>query len=300
MFLGKKNNPSRDNSIGKHQRLQDNSELECSAKGCIERRYGYSKYCLKHKNHIASTGDINQPYIKQFKTTLKPYVNNLVSEIEKEIKEGNSTVLSSVEVSERLLNYPSTINHIPVEDSLKTLVDGSMETLPQHIIKNFEHFNGDAKKLLAVVVSVFIFERENPKVMHRGKPLFFHCGKLAYSYTRYEKALTKDGRMYHKKRTLTKNQYIILGAKLYSKFNSLVSFFLKQFDEQSANVYENPLRVKRTPLELLQEEKEERIKFIHEQQKGNSMITDAMVKAEVKAIEKHFAGLIEEEADSGR
>lgn len=293
--MGKRNNPNRDNSIGKLQRLVQNNELECSAKGCIESRYGFSKYCLKHKNHIASTGDINQPFIKQFKTKMKPYVEKIVSELEREINQGNNTVISSVEASERLLNSPSIINHITVEDSLRELINGSMETLPQHIIRSFEDFNGSSMKLLAVIVSVFIFEQENPNVLHKGAPLFFHCGKLAYSYTRYEKTLSQSGKMYYKKRTLTKNQYIILGAKLYSKFNSLVSFFLKQYASQSVNVYENTLRVKKTYLEQLQEEKDERIAFVLQQQKSNRMITDAMVKTEIKAIEKHFDTLIKEE-----
>ena len=293
--MGKKNNPSRDNSIGKHQRLIQNGELECSAKGCIKRRYGYSRYCLKHKNHIASTGDINQPYIKQFKTTLKPYVENLMSEIDKEINEGNSTVISCLEAAERLFNNPSTINHITVEDSLRGLVDGSMETLPNHIIKSFEEFNGDAKKLLAVVTSVFIFERENPKLLYKGSPLFFHCGKLVYSYTKYERALSQSGKMYYKRRTLTKNQYLILGAKLYSKFNSLVSYFLKRYEAQSVNICDNPLRVNKTAIEQLIEEKEERITFVLEQKKQNRFITDTMVQDEIRAIKKQFDNMIKEE-----
>lgn len=293
--MGKKNNPNRDNISGKEQRLIDNSNLICSTPRCTSNRYGYSKYCLQHKNHIASTGSLEQPYIKNFKSILKPYVEVLEKQIDKEVDVKNSAILSSVEASESLLNYPDSVNHISIDYDFKELIDNPSKSLPQHIIKSFESFTGDAKKLLAIVVSIFLFQKDEPKVLHTGAPLFFHCGKLIYSYTKYEKTLSARGKTYYKKRTLTKNQYINIGVKFYSKFHSAISYFLKQYEVPSVSTLDNPLRVKKTPLELLIEEKQERIDFIYEQKKNNSLITDAMVQKEVRAIERQFNRMIREE-----
>lgn len=293
--MGKKNNPNRDNSIGKEQRLEENTQLMCSAFSCSNNRYGYSKYCLKHKNHIASTGSLEQEYIKSFKSNLKPYVEVLEKQIEDKIQEKDSAILSSIQASKSLLKHPSSINAISIDNALREPLTASIEALPHHIIKSFENFSGDAKRLLAVVVSVYLFQKEYPKVLITGIPLFFHSGKFIFSYTKYERTLSARGRLYYKRRTLTKNQYINIGMKFYSKFYSAINSFLKQYESQTVNIQDNPLRVKKTPLVSLMEEKQERIDFVLEQKKHNRMITDAMVQNEIKAIEVQFNKLIEEE-----
>ena len=293
--MSKKNNPNRDNSIGKEARARNNQELTCSAPNCYSSRYGYSKYCLEHKNHIASTGDLEQPYIRNFKSTLNSYVEVLEKQIDKDLSDKKDAVVSSIEACERLLKFPSTINHISIDKAFRGLIGTSNEALPEHIIKSFEKFNGDAKKLLAVVVSTFLFQKEEPQKLLIGSPLFFHCGKLLYLHTKYEKTISARGRVYYKKRTLTKNQYINIGVKFYSKFHSVINYFLKQYEAPTVAIEDNPLRVKKTPLELLIEERQERIDFVLEQKKQNRFITDAMVQAEVRAIEKQFDKLIEEE-----
>lgn len=293
--MGKKNNPNRDNSIGKEARARNNEELTCSAPNCYSYRYGYSKYCLEHKNHIASTGDLKQPYIRNFKSTLNSYVEVLEKQIEKDLTDKKDAIISSIDACERLLEFPSTINHISIDKAFRELVGTSNETLPEHIIKSFMKFNGDAKKLLAVVVSTFLFQKEEPRKLLTGSPLFFHCGKLLYLYTRYEKTISGRGKIYYKKRTLTKNQYINIGVKFYSKFHSVINYFLKQYETPTVAIEDNPLRVKKTPLELLIEEKQERIDFVLKQKKHNRFITDAIVQAEIRAIEKQFDKLILEE-----
>jgi len=297
--LGKKNNPNRDNVSGKEQRLEENTQLTCSATSCSNDRYGYSKYCLQHKNHIAYTGSLEQEYIREFKSKLKPYVEVLEKQIEEKIQEKDSAILSSLEATESLLKYPSTINAISIDNALRQPLDTSMDSLPQHIINSFNNFAGDGKKLLAVVVSVYLFQKENPKTLLTGLPLFFHCGKLIYSYTKYERTLSATGRLYYKKRTLTKNQYINIGMKFYSKFHSVINSYIMQYESQSVNIQDNPLRVKKTPLECLIEEKQERIDFVIEQKKHNRLITDSMIQNEIKAIEVQFDKLIEEEKLKG-
>lgn len=292
--MGKKNNPNRDNVLGKEQRAKDNQRLSCSVLDCRKSRYGYSKFCMQHKNHIASTGALEQPYIKGLKTSLKPYVEALERQIDSEVVIKNATITTALKGCQQILNQPYTINHISLEQSLSEPLAFSRGGLPSRVTDAFKRFNGNANKLLAVSVSVFLFQKEQPNVLLTGAPLFFHCGKLLYSFTKYEKAVSAKGRTYYRQRTLTKNQYINLGIRFYSKFSLAINFFLKQY-EANVKLGDSPLRVKKTPLERLIEERQERMDFVYQQQKVNSSITNAMVAAEVAAIDERFKQLIEEE-----
>jgi len=270
----------------------NNQELRCSAKYCTHLRYGYSKYCLQHKNHISSTGSIEQPYIRELKSKLKPYVELLDAEIKKEIESNNELIRRSVKLCEQLLEHPSRLNDIHLENALSELLGRSSHQLPNKVLGMFLGFKGGGKRFLAVGISIFLFQREYPNQLLTGAPLFLHCGKLLYKHTPYTKTTSRAGRKYYSQRTLTKGQYINIGAKFYSKFSAVVDFYLRQHEAQGEA---SKLRVKETPLEALERELQERIEFVYDQRIKNKAITDAMAASEIRAIKAHFEQLIEEE-----
>lgn len=287
-----KNHPSRNNSIGKDRRKTDNQSLTCSVVGCAGKRSGYSKYCLTHKNHIANTGGLEQDYIKALKTTLKPYVYK----IKLLLTQNHTTYQNELEHAKALLSNPQNINSIEVMNEFSDIGFGSL--LSAKTINQLKTIKVTEYTFLAVVIAIYIFQKENPSKLKLGLPLFFHSGKLINSYTGYKKKLSLHNKIYSVRSNPSKNQYINLGIRLYSKFYSIIRDFIKQYEAEvapSAVQQYQALRVRKTRIEELIEEKEDRVQFVKEQMKINSNITIEMANRQIIAIVKHMDALIEEE-----
>lgn len=195
-----KNHPSRNNSIGKDRRKIDNQGLTCSVVGCAEKRSGYSKYCLTHKNHIANTGSLEQEYIKALKTTLKPYVYK----IKLLLTQNHTTYQNELEQAKTLLNNPQNINSIEVINEFSDI--GFSTLLSAKTINQLKTIKVTEYTFLAVVIAVYIYQKENPSKMKLGLPLFFHSGKLVNSYTGYKKKLSLQNKLYSVRSNPSKNQ----------------------------------------------------------------------------------------------
>lgn len=297
--MGLKNNPNRDNSIGKEERLLENSSLSCTVIGCNSNRYGYSKYCLEHKNHIAKTGDINQEYINQLKTRLKSYIKEVLKYLEANLED--KLIAKTLDDAKHLLKYKHSINDVNIGSEFNTLFGTNSSHLSAKLLDKLHSFRGDEKLLVAVVASMFIYQQENPNILNTGAPLFFHLGKLIYSYTEYDVVVSKTLKKYKKIKILSRNQYLSIGVRFYSKFQPFISTLKSLHNAQEAQSDTKILpQVKKSFLELLTQEKQERIDYVLEQQKANKMITDAMVKREIENITNHFDKLIQEEKVKGK
>lgn len=88
-----------------------------------------------------------------------------------------------------------------------------------------------------------------------------------------------------------------MGIRLYSKFYSIIKDFIRQYEVEVAPsaIQHQTLRVRKTRLEELIEEKEDRVQFVKEQMKINRSITIEMANRQIIAIVKHMDELIEEE-----
>lgn len=292
--MGLKNHPSRDNSIGKDMRKHDNERLPCSAMRCGNYRKGYSKYCLMHKNHIAQTGSLEQEYIRALKTTLKPYV----LKVSKQIQQNASTHNEALRLAKSILMNPNTLNSVNVFSEFDDINPYASSLLSSKTLSQLQTIKIDEYTFLASVVAVFIFQKEYPSRLILGVPLFFHLGKHIYSYTGYKKKLSHKNKIYSTRSTPTKNQYINLGTRLYSAFYNLIESFKKYHDKEvspSVVLHHPTLRVRKTRLEELLEEKEDRVQFVKDQMKINPSITVDMANREIRSIVAHMDALIEEE-----
>lgn len=296
--MGLKRNPSRDNSIGKHSRQKENESLACSVNMCGQYRSGFSKYCKIHKAHIATTGSLEQEYIPSLKTTMKPYIHKVKSVLESKRTE----YASEFSKAQTLLQNPQSLNNVDVVNNFRELSFPYGTLLSAKTIHQLKTLKMDEATLISSVIAVHIYQLEYPSKLNLGMPLFFHLGKLFHAFTKYKAKLSARGNKYYAHPNMTKNQYILLGMRLHILFEKIIGSFSKHYsNEQSKPIAEtshHSLHIRKTILEELLEEKEERIQFVKDQMKINPSITVDMANREIRSIVSHMDALIEEEKRS--
>lgn len=202
----------------------------CSVYSCSIYRYGYSRFCLKHREHYNRTGDIGQLYLRKFHKTLKPYIK----EAKEFIEYNNEIVKYDLHTAKLIMNNPKSYYR---GNNLEAFMNHSLDIrsrdeLTPKAIDVINTFKYNELEMLARVLAVYMFHLQHPQLLLSGKPLFYHIGKAIWYGCSLQPHYNKRTlSKYFKRPKLTFKQLLLIGAVSSSKLQTSIRLVIKEKKE---------------------------------------------------------------------